>query len=98
MLSIMEDIQRKGLAAAIAYLGRVGFVDVESLEPDEGVTAVDGGQRVLVLVSVGQGVGEVARPSANILPDGYDRLDAIDIMVIAPGRALLRHHRGEVGR
>lgn len=99
----MDEMEQTGLAAAAAYLERVGFVDVEPCCEDlaqagYALTAVDGREKVVVSVTVSLRPGESGEPKDVVLPDGFDRVDAVDVMVLAPDRALLRHHRGLVGR
>ncbi len=103
MLSGMDDMEQKGVAAAASYLERAGFSDIEPCGPDMvaagfDLTAVDGGERVAVTVTVSLRHGEFGEPRSIALPDGFDRVDAMGVLVITPDRALLRHHRGVASR
>lgn len=99
----MDEIEQKGLAAAAAYLERVGFVDVEQCgghlgNQSHGLTAVDGDEMVFIFLQVSRSAGESESSKTAELPNGYDRLDFVDIIVLGPDRALLRHQRGVLGR
>lgn len=94
----MDNLVQKGIIAAAAYLERAGFGDVEQCGPDMVVagfdlTAVDGDERVAVTVTVSLEPREFRESRGVPVPKGFDRADAIDLLVIAPDRALLRHRR-----
>ena len=98
-----EELQARGIAAAAGYLERIGFADVERTEPvlrTEGISlrASEGDTRVAVAVRVSRAYTQPCGCElSQHLPDGFDRLDVISILVLDPAedssRALLRHHR-----
>ncbi len=94
MLSGMDEFEQNGIAAAGSYLERAGFAQVESAASAMCLTAVDSGERVFVFVTVSRGFWESVVRTALSAPEGYDRVDTVDVLVIASDRALLRHQRG----
>lgn len=95
------------MSAATAYLERVGFTVEEIVGaihiPGLHIVAEDNGFIVGVMVRViDQAEGycveaeEDDREALMMDCDGrsIDRLDIIDLQVLSPERALLRHHRG----
>lgn len=99
MLPCMDEMGQKGISAAAAYLERAGFRNIEPCDPalvaaGFELTAVDGDERVAVTVTVSLEPGEFGEPKGVPLPEDFDRADAIDLLAIAPDRAVLRHRRG----
>ena len=92
---MVDDVIGRALEASAGYLTRQGWADVrvEGNEDSALLVGHDQGEFVAVFVTVDSvldGPPSVV-PRISIL--GYNRVDHISIKVIAPDRALLRHHR-----
>jgi hypothetical protein len=99
--------REKSVSAARAFLERVGFSRIQTAPDAPGRGRVEfvgwdaGGDRVAVLVHLSTQPNRSVRPtkreraylsSIRTIPL---RLDIVSLRILAPDRALLRHHRDE---
>lgn len=95
----MATDKMRAYDAAKAYAERVGFQLVDDLEPPRTFTALDGAELVLLTVRTRRtDAPNKERPvtkkdAATAREIGAARIDKVEMTLLAPDRAILRHHR-----